>query len=471
MKKHTLFTKAEMVKYKQIKALEDINVKKLIKWGLLLSLVVTMFIGCGNNTDNPDDGAENEVSQEGEGSKEDEKEPVVINYYEWDIPDEKFLDDFHEANPDIKVVVHSIPANAERLTKLDILALSGGDMDVMPISDGEQFTRFESGMLASLDEFIERDGIDMEANFGKYAEWGKSGDTYYGIPFRATQSMIYYNKDMFDEAGVEYPSDDWTWDEYIEIARKMTEWGADKDVYGTYTHTYANEWATIPGQVGEWYTADGKSNIKDPAWVRGLETRKMLDDEKVQMSYGQIVAVKAAINSTFLSGKEAMVTAGSWLVRDMKKTEQFPFDFEIGIASMPRYDDTVEGLRSNYSTSILGIPENSTKKEEAWRFIRYYVENCSDYIAASGNLPTYLPAYNDELVETFCDGSKLDMEYGEKFFNPDLNLSTSKILGPSGAEYMQIIKEESEQYFNGEKPLEEILDNIETRVNEVLSKD
>ena len=69
-------------------------------------------------------------------------DPVVINYYDWDIPDQKFIDDFNAANPDIQVVAHSIPANGERLTKLDILAMSGGDMDVMPISDGDQFTRF-----------------------------------------------------------------------------------------------------------------------------------------------------------------------------------------------------------------------------------------------------------------------------------------------------------------------------------------
>ena len=65
-------------------------------------------------------------------------DPVVINYYDWDIPDQKFIDDFNAANPDIQVVAHSIPANGERLTKLDILAMSGGDMDVMPISDGDQ---------------------------------------------------------------------------------------------------------------------------------------------------------------------------------------------------------------------------------------------------------------------------------------------------------------------------------------------
>ena len=83
---------------------------------------------------------------------------------------------------------------------------------------------------------------------------------------------------------------------------------------------------------------------------------------------------------------------------------------------------------------------------------------------------SYLPAYNDEMVNIFCEGSGLDVEYGRKFFDGDVKLTTNKIIGPCGAQYMQIGKEEIEQYFNGEKNLEETLDNIERRVNEELAK-
>lgn len=409
-----------------------------------------------------------ETSEVASGSKE----PVVINYYEWDLPNEDFIAEFNAANPDIKVVVHQIPANGERATKLDILAMSGSDMDVMPIADGDQFLRFENGMLANLDEFIKRDNFDMEKNFGKYADWGKGTDgSVYGIPFRATQTMVFYNIDMFDAAGVAYPTDDWTYNEYIEKARQMAAWGKDKGIFGTYTHTYANEWATIAGQAGTWYTSEGLSNIRDTPWVKALTTRKMLDSEGTQMPFGQIKAVKAVINSSFLGEKQAMVTAGSWLVRDMKNKDKFPFDFKIGVATMPRYDESIEGKRSNFSCSILGIPENSKHKEEAWRFIRFYVEKASSTIAASGNMPTYLPSYDEEIVEIFRSRSGLEKEFAEKFFDKNLILSTNKIMGPSGAKYMQVINEEVTQYFTGERLLEDTLARIESRVNkEILGK-
>ena len=145
---------------------------------LMCLAAVGMLAGCGSSGETATD-----AQTSGSSAAAEEGKPVVINYYDWDIPDQKFIDDFNAQNPDIKVVAHSIPANGERLTKLDILAMSGGDMDVMPISDGDQFTRFESGMLAPLDEYIERDGLDMEASFGKYAIWGQSDGVYYGIMF------------------------------------------------------------------------------------------------------------------------------------------------------------------------------------------------------------------------------------------------------------------------------------------------
>ena len=73
-------------------------------------------------------------------------------------------------------------------------------------------------------------------------------------------------------------------------------------------------------------------------------------------------------------------------------------------------------------------------------------------------------------MNIFCEGSGLDVEYGRKFFDGDVKLTTNKIIGNKGAEYMQIGKEEIGMYFNGEKSLEDTLDSIETRVNEALGK-
>lgn len=395
-------------------------------------------------------------------------EPVTIRYYDWDMVDMSVIDRFMEENPDIKIEIFEISANSDRTTQLDILAMSG-DIDVMPLADGDQFLRMEQGMLANLDEYIKKYELDMNRSFGNYNEWVTMNGSYYAIPYRTSKTAVYYNKGMFDAAGVEYPTSDWTLKDYKEKAAALTEWGkSNGGVYGTYSHTYANEWAVLPAQVGKWYTEDGLCNIKDTPWVEGLKLRTELDSTGLQMSYSEIKASSTVINSSFLGGKEAMVLAGSWLVRDMKKKDKFPFDFEVGICSLPRWDETVQGIRGNYSVSALGIPETSDHKEEAFRFIIWLETKNAEAIAATGNVPCYVPAYNDELIETFVIGSGLTSEKAKFFFDTDVVLTTNKIFGKEAATYVTVVNEEVVPYFYGEVDLDAALDNIEKRMNEIL---
>ncbi len=442
---------------------------------ILLTVVMTLSLlsACGDGqkpsqtpTQTP---ADSQPSQSDPGQSTDKTaaEPVTIRYYDWDMVDSAIIDAFMKDNPDIVVETYDISANSDRTTQLDILAMSG-EVDVMPLADGDQFTRFEQGMMANLDELIAQYGLDMEASFGDYAAWAKMGESYYGIPYRTTKNALYYNKEIFDKAGVDYPTDQWTLDDYTDAAAKISAWGKNDGIFGTYSHTYANEWAVISAQAGDWYTADGLCNIKDSVWADGLKRRVDLDSQGLQMSYSEIKASGTVINSSFLGGKEGMVMAGSWLVRDMKKTDKFPFDFEVGIAPIPRLDSSVEGRRGNFSVSVLGVPETCKNKEAAFRFILYLETQNAAAIAATGNVPCYIPAYGDELIETFVAGSSLTAEQAEFFFDTSVIWTTNKILGPQGASYMSIIKEEVEPYFFGEAELDAVLDNIENRVNEIL---
>ena len=443
--------------------------KRMISLLLALAMLGSMLAGCsGNKTaDSTTTGDQQTQTQD---ENQSGSEPVTIRYYDWDLVDQSVIDKFMEENTDIIVEVYDVSANSDRATQLDILAMSG-EIDVMPQADGDQFVRFEEGMMANLDELIEKYEIDMETYFGDYTSWVQYNGSYYGIPYRTSRTALFYNKDIFDAAGVEYPTDTWTNEDYMEAARAISAWGKDNGgVYGTYSHTYGNEWAIMAAQAGEWYTEDGLCNIRDDAWVRALELRNEMDAEGLQMPYSEIKASGTVINSSFLGSKEGMTMAGSWLVRDMKKTDQFPFDFEVGVAPVPRWDDSVEGVRGNYSVSALCIPETSKNKEAAFRFIMYLEMENAQAIAATGNVPCYIPAYSDALIQTFVEGSPLTVEQASYFFDSDVELTTNKITGPKGGNYMSIINEEVQPYFFGETDLETVLSNIESRVNEVLAE-
>lgn len=407
--------------------------------------------------------------QESSAKASDKK--TTIHFYDWAPTDTSIIDDFNKENPDIEVQFHAIPDNgSDKLVQLDILAMGGGEIDVMPGSDGEQMVRMKNGIYAPLDEFIKRDGIDMQASFGNILDYATYDGITYGYPLRATIEGIWYNKDMFDAAGIPYPDGSWTWDEYKEIAKKLTKGEGNNKVYGTYTHTFNGQWAPVANELEPWYK-DGKSNINTEAFKAQLERRKELDDLGYQLSFVQIQATKATQAAYFLGEKCAMVQAGSWIVQNIKDQENYPHDFRIGVAPLPRFDESVES-NSNFSVaaSILAIPANSQHKEEAWRFIRYYIEKGASRIAGTGNYPCYRPAYNDELIETFIEGTGLAVEDIAPLFG-DLAAVGQKPVGMAAAEYQKSMQEQTPLFFNGEKSSEEVLSLIQKIADAAIEKE
>jgi multiple sugar transport system substrate-binding protein len=395
---------------------------------------------------------------------------VTLQYADWDKFDTGFIDDWNRTHPNIQVKFISIPDNGEQQNKVDVLAMSG-EIDIMAISDGMQFLRMQNGVLAPIDEYLKDSGIDMKRDFGVFSEWNIYDGKYYCLPLRTSIEAVYYNKDMFDAAGVPYPQDGWTLDDYIAIAKKMTSGSGQNKVYGTYLHTWDGEWAPliIQGSSG-WYTADGKSNIRDPALRRGLELRREMDEGGYQMSYSQIASIKTLSNAEFLSGRAAMAVSGSWMVRDMKNKERFPFNFNVGVAYIPRYSVNHPAKVLNMTSSSIGIPSNSKHKTEAWEFIKYYVTQHSSVIARSGNVPCYQPVWTSDIVDLFVQGSGLPSEEGRKFFDRNANIVTTRVLGNRQADYNQILADQTPLYFNGEKSLDQVITDIESRVNAVLAQ-
>ena len=454
-----------------------------MKKGLVVLLTGTMMMsalgGCSTSTapsgavtGNGNDTSAQAKQGTSQGDKQESKEKTVIHYYDWINMDMSIIDDFNAANPDIQVQYHAIPDNgSDKLTQLDILAMGGGEIDVIPGSDGEQMLRMKNGMYAPLDEFIEKDGINMEENFGDILGYATYGGVTYGYPIRSTIEGIWYNKDMFDAAGIPYPDGSWTWDEYKEIARKLTSGEGDSKIYGTYTHTFNGQWAPVGNEKSPWYTDDSKCNIKAEGFVTALERRKELDDLGYQLSFSQIIATKANQSSAFLGGRCAMVQAGSWIVQNIKDKENYPHDFRIGVAPMPRFDDTME--KDNYfsvGASILAIPASSQNKEAAWRFIRYMVEEGAQRVAGTGNYPSYRPAYNDQLIETFIAGSDLEAADIRILFE-DMTSVTQKPTGLGSAEYQQSMQEQTQLFFNGEKTADEVMSQIEKITNAAIEKE
>ena len=144
------------------------------------------------------------------------------------------------AETGIRVDVQPTPGNdADHDAKLNIDLLAGSTIDVIP-SLGPKFyyNRADAGYFVPLDDLIASKGIDAESVWGSYLPYSDDGH-FYAVPYKQEVYCVFYNKALFDRAGVPYPEGPWTWDEYVETAAKVTDLSAG--IYGSYMNI-ENPW-------------------------------------------------------------------------------------------------------------------------------------------------------------------------------------------------------------------------------------
>lgn len=184
---------------------------KLKKAGALgLSCVIALgsMAGCGSSKEKEKTDGKEEISGE-------------IRYAFWDTAQqpyfEKCIEKFNEQYPDVKVTLEPSSWD-EYWTKLEAGATGGSIADVFWMN-GPNIMKYADGdVLMDISDRIKEDNIDT----GKYPEalvelYNVDGKQY-AIPKDFDTIGVWYNKKIFDEAGVPYPTDDWTWDDMADIA-------------------------------------------------------------------------------------------------------------------------------------------------------------------------------------------------------------------------------------------------------------
>lgn len=182
------------------------------------------------------------------GSPAANQGPVEITFTMWGAPEElevweAVVDDFHAANPNISVKV-DVSDWDSYWTKLNTLIAGGTPPDVFAM-DAPLFLDWQSrGALLNLQPYIDKNPGLLEGFYPQTLTAYKTPDGYYGLPRDFQTIVLFYNKDMFDAAGVEYPTSDWTYDDLLAAAKTLT---LDKDSdgkidqYGFWSDTWDME--------------------------------------------------------------------------------------------------------------------------------------------------------------------------------------------------------------------------------------
>lgn len=313
---------------------------------------------------------------------------------------ERALAEFMQANPGVRVRRINPGDAGSFYTKLQTMMAAGEPPDVFYVGN-ERIPGFGSmGLLEPLDGYLQRDAasgdpraLRLEDFYPQVVDafrWdgttlGKGA--LLGIPKDFTTVGFYYNKDLFRRAGVPFPGDDWTWDDFIAAARAI---GTLKDAQGE--RLTGAEFVTWPAMVRAYLFTEGVDvrgedfgdvRLNDPRALAALERlRAWRHDEEHALTSGKSkMATGAAVFST---GRVGMAGPfGRWVVPEYGRIQSFDWDF----APLPRGSET-----SNIILTVAwAIGAHSPHKEEAWKLVRWLTNEENQ--AAQARLGLAIPSH------------------------------------------------------------------------------
>ncbi|MCM3160572.1 extracellular solute-binding protein [Metabacillus litoralis] len=439
------------------------------------TMLVGALAGCSGG------GGESASGSEDEKDTNASEEAVTIKFhthgneasYNW----EKTITAFEEEYPniDVDLVILSEKGDTQEATqKLDLAAASGEQLDVLMFSDPASYAqRVALGMVAPIDEFIEEDGYTLSE---EYKVDTKIDDSYYALPGKFNPWYVLMNKNHLDEAGLEVPTD-WTWDEYMEYAKKLTT----DDHYGTYFHgPQGGGWMEFMKLAlaseednTEFVKADGTSNFDSPLFKKTLEMRAQMElEDKSSVPYTDIISQKLHYRNQFFGQDASTILIGSWMNTELGGTDQFPLDFNVAVAPYPKNEAGDEGGYTPVTTDFMSVAANSEHKKEAYTFIRWYTTE--GQLVQGKNVPSWNGVSDDELG-SIIDGILAGTATPEKVDRDSLvnvlkNAKSSKIIPPVAyqAELYKVVNEEYEKLILGEQDIDATLKATQERAQEII---
>ncbi|MFA9463968.1 MAG: ABC transporter substrate-binding protein [Velocimicrobium sp.] len=340
--------------------------KKLVAVLLTTVLACSCLAGCGQKSDTtstPDKSTEKsaDVSEEKETTEDSnlKKEVVIWDYFETDAQKEMMqtLIDGFNGSQDEYVASHVYVPFSDYEKQLT-LGIASGELPDLVIMDGCGMASFiQLGLMADIsdadiawDEYIQGP-MDSTMLDGKH----------YGIPFATNCTALFYNKDLFDAAGLDYPNENTTWTEFREMAKKLTKDG----VTGFGNAAVNTDEGTF--QCLQWlYTAGGSyTDIKD-----GVKAYDLMQGMIKEGSWTKEVVnwTQSDVNNNFMAGNIAMQQNGPWQIPGIAADAP---DLNYGVTSLPRFDEN-----SGQATSILGGENMGVVNQEdtsgAVTFLKYY---------------------------------------------------------------------------------------------------
>lgn len=449
------------------------------KWIVMIAftaLMTSLLAGCGSSGSNQGkntatNSPSTNVTKETDAPK---VEQVTIKFINWESPSvyQPAIDAFEQKFPNIKVEYVPLVENDsnETLKKLDIMYASGEVFDVFSLNSTPNFSqRANNGMLEPLDSYISDEGMNYDEQYK--AEQMKVDGKRYSLPGKFGPWLILLNKEQLDAAGLEVPKS-WTWDEFREYSKKLTNGEGVNKHYGTFFHTWKDYFLlrlySSPNNQGIMNDEGTGMNADNPLMKQSLQLR--YDMEYTDLSatpYQDVITQKIPYRDQYFQQKASMLPTGPWMIAESGGTDKIPATFVSAFAPWPS-NNKGDDIYSFGGADSLVISAKSKHKKESYEFIRF--------LSTEGmSLTKQLSAWKKADIEKEVDAIITSTKSPEKIDKASLmnTLAVTKLPNPPtvvsfSADLENAYIAESEKYMLGQTDIDTTINNIKASLQKII---
>lgn len=377
------------------------------------------------------------------------------------------VEPFQEAYPDITVDMQEIPWDGY-YEKYQTLTAAGQAPDLAFVSAAwiQDFAKL--GVALNLDPFVEKNGVFGPEDEDKYFLNTLNGLRYpgvngslYAIPYEWVTITFYYNKDIFDAAGEAYPTDEWTYNDILEVGQRLTQSSGDRiEQYGMISHwgydvidssLHANGGSILNEDYSE-SALDSPQNIETIQWWVDLIHTHKIAPLPAEFAEGGPV-------NLFASGRVAMAILGVWGIETFRPQAQFNWD----IAMLPAGSERQTAVQW---PNQLAINAKCAHPDEAFDFAMFAIrpDRPADTVGI-GKVPVVKElAYSDVWREEGKppENKEAILRQGE--------LTVPLEMGFRWTEWRNAMDQELQLAFLGERSVDESVAAAHTAIQAVLDR-
>jgi len=320
-------------------------------------------------------------------------EPVEITFWcDWGGEGQKQFEAMTEKfNQSQDRIVVKYMCIQDYTTKFLTVATTGETPDILWWDRWKTKIFAPKGVFHPIDEYMERDGVKKEDFYEEALRELTFDGKLYGLPTTVDNRCLFYNKKLLDEKGIKPPT---TWDELRECAKALKVWEGDKlEVAGWSLQDVGLFSIYIRQAGGQMLSDDGtKTAFNSEAGLKVLEFWDQLLNEDKVYKWGFEAGLGAGLD-LFAVGKNAMTYSGPWMLPTYMK---YGKELEFGVVPPPAGPEGHNGAMCGGFGLV--ISEGSKYKEEAWKFLKWWLAdpaNALEYSKISLNIPGNKIAAND----------------------------------------------------------------------------